>query len=70
MIITLIMLSANPVFAISEILNLLLAKTIVFGGVPTGIINAIDADNVAAIIRSSGLTPIATDTDARIGSII
>lgn len=64
------MLSTNPVFAISEILNRLLAKTIVFGGVPTGIINAIDAESVAAIIKSNGFNPIATETEARIGSII
>jgi len=47
-----------------------LAKIIVFGGVATGSINAIEEDNVAVIINNKGLSPIATDTDAIIGSII
>lgn len=66
----LIIFSTKPVFAISIILNLLLAKTMVFGGVPTGIIKAIDAESVAAIINIKGLTPMATETDARIGKTI
>lgn len=70
MTITLRMFSAKPVSAISDILSLLLAKTIVLGGVPTGIINDIDADKVAAIINSNGFKPITIDTEARIGRII
>jgi hypothetical protein len=64
------MFNVTPVLAISEIFNLLLANTIVLGGVPTGIIKAIEADNVAAIISNNGLTPIATPAEASIGSII
>jgi hypothetical protein len=68
--ITPIIFKANPVFDISEILILLLAKIIVFGGVATGSINAIEADSVAVSIRRRGFSPIATDTEASIGRII
>jgi hypothetical protein len=60
----------NPVRAISKIVILPPEKIIVFGGVATGSINAIEADIVAVNISSNGFNPIATDTDATIGSII
>ena len=48
----------------------LLPKTMAFGGVATGIMKAQEADIVAGIISTSGCTPVATATAARIGRII
>ena len=65
-----IMFSANPVFAMSIVLICPPANIIVFGGVATGSINAIEADNVTVIINRSGFIPIAIETDAATGIII
>jgi len=64
------MLRTRPVFTISKIFILLEEKIIVFGGVATGSMNAIEAESVAVIIRSNGLIPMATETEAKIGRII
>ena len=47
-----------------------LPKTIAFGGVATGSMNANDAEIVAGIISSIGFISIATASDARIGRIV
>lgn len=65
-----IMFSVNPVFAISIVLIFPPAKIIVFGGVATGNINAIEADSVTVIIKRRGFIPIAIETDAATGIII
>ena len=70
MTITPIRLMARPTLAISAILIRPLPKMMAFGGVATGIMKAHDADKVAGIISSSGLTFMATATEARIGRII
>ena len=53
-----------------KFLFLPLAKIIVFGGVATGSINAIEADSVAVNISNIGFIPSAIETEASIGKII
>ena len=43
---------------------------VVFGGVATGNIKAIDADSVVVNIKSKGFKPSVTETDATIGRIV
>src|SRR5699024_12026365 len=64
------MLSANPVFAISCILILLVPNTIAFGGVPTGSMNAQLAAIAAGTISVSGWTSSAIARPASTGMII
>ncbi len=60
----------TPIFAISAILIRPLPKMMALGGVATGIMKAHEAESVAGIISISGLTRMATATEARIGRII
>jgi hypothetical protein len=64
------MLRAKPVLAISNILILPPENIIVLGGVATGSIKAIEADNVTVNISRRGFNPIAIETDATIGRSI
>ena len=64
------MFRRNPVLIISAIFNLLVPKTIAFGGVATGNINASEAAKVAGIIKSNGFTFIETAVPANTGSNI
>ena len=60
----------KPVLTIAEIFNFPEPKTIAFGGVATGSINANEHDIVAGIIINKGLTPNGTDAAARMGKIV
>ena len=61
------MLRVIPTFAISEILSFPVAKTIAFGGVEIGNINASDDEIVAGIISLIGSIPKALLKEAMIG---
>ena len=64
------MFSTMPARAISAMEKRLLPKTMAFGGVATGIMNAQEADSVAGTISSSGWMPVATATAASIGRMV
>lgn len=66
----LIMFNQNPVLAISRIETLPVPKTIAFGGVPTGSMNAQFAAIAAGTINASGCTFIDTASAASNGRII
>lgn len=57
-------------FTISFVRILATPATIAFGGVPTGIWNAIQQDNAAGNIRYNGCTSMARDISANTGKII
>ena len=61
--------NATPVRAMSTMRNRCVPKTIAFGGVATGNMNAHDAVIVTGIMRNSGLRPSAVDMAAMMGSI-
>ena len=60
----------NPALTISQTCKRWLPKTIAFGGVPTGSINASETEKVTGIIIASGSMPISFDKAASRGRII
>ncbi len=65
-----IRLIIKPVLIMSRMRRRPDANTIAFGGVATGIMNAIDADNVTGSINNRGLISICFATEATTGSSI
>jgi len=60
----------RPVLTISFIFSRLVPKTMAFGGVATGSINAIEADIVAGSMKRRGCVSLAIANPAKMGRII